>query len=221
MICVSLGEPRFEALVESLGGLEMAEIRLDLARLSDARVRELFGRFGATLPLVATFRPGGVPEEERLRTLETAVRSGARYVDFELETPATFRAPLIRAARETGCRVIISHHDFERTPARAELERLVDDCRDAGADVVKVACFARSGADCARVLSLYDRPAGSIVAIGLGAIGSFTRIAALALGAPFTYASLRRGEETADGQIDLETLRRAVRALESAAGAGK
>ena len=48
---------------------------------------------------------------------------------------------------------------------------------------------------------------------GLGAIGTFTRVIATRLGAPFTCPSLRQGRETAEGQLDWRTLQDRIRVL--------
>jgi 3-dehydroquinate dehydratase len=50
-------------------------------------------------------------------------------------------------------------------------------------------------------------------ALGLGPVGTFTRVVATRLGAPFTYASLRPGRDTAEGQLDWRTLQDRMRAL--------
>ena len=48
---------------------------------------------------------------------------------------------------------------------------------------------------------------------GLGAIGTFTRVIATRLGAPFACPSLRPGRETAAGQLDWRTLQDRMRVL--------
>ena len=48
---------------------------------------------------------------------------------------------------------------------------------------------------------------------GLGAIGTFTRVIATRLGAPFACPSLRPRRETAAGQLDWRTLQDRMRVL--------
>ena len=100
----------------------------------------------------------------------------------------------------------MSHHDYERTPERPALEACVSACFEAGADIAKIACTVRSDRENARLLALLDTDR-EIVVVGMGEKGKLTRILAPLLGSPFTYASLSQGKETADGQIDKETLR--------------
>jgi len=209
LICISLREPDYQSFVAALSGLEMAEIRMDGAKLSPAEVESIFSR---PLVLVATFRPGGVRLKKRAEMLSLAIRAGARFVDLELQSPPAFRDELVKAARASRCRVIISYHNDRKTPDRPLLEQIADRCFRAGADIAKLACRVHSQGDCARLLSLYDQ-SRPIIALGLGRLGIMTRIVAPSLGAPFTYASLAPGRQTADGQLDWKAMREKIRAL--------
>ena len=55
--------------------------------------------------------------------------------------------------------------------------------------------------DNARLLGLLDSNK-NVVVIGMGELGKITRIIAPILGSKFTFASLSRGKETADGQME-------------------
>jgi 3-dehydroquinate dehydratase type I len=228
MICISIGLPtveRCEALLKD-PDIRLAEIRLDGARLSIEDIRTIF-----TLPpqLIATCRPGsGLNEKERKKILLTAVEAGAAFVDIELESGGVFKEEILQAAGEQECRVIISYHNFEYTPAQSGLEAILRQCFADGADIAKIACRVHSESDSARILSLYayeDRNLsrnkgenGQIVALGMGEKGIITRIAAPLLGAPFTYAAQSTGMETAPGQLDRKTLEEVYRLLGTTKG---
>lgn len=206
MICVSLAEPSFRKCLSALEGLPMAEIRMDITPLAPGEVEAVFA---SPLPLVATFRPGKRPDSERAGALKAAIAAGAAFVDIEADARPAYRRELVRAARERGCRVIISTHSGRRPPGTERLARIRDGSFRLGADIVKIVYRAGSAADCARLLSLYATPRGNrVIALGTGRQGVATRLAAPLLGAPFTYASLRPGRETAEGQLDWKTLGR-------------
>lgn len=204
MICVSLAEPTVAGCLKALEGVGLAEIRLDKMRIGPAGVAAIFSRHPL---LIATCRPGTMPEAKRRRLLLAAVRAGAAFVDLELDAETRFRDRLVRAARGRKARVIVSHHDFRKTPPRAELEAIVGRAFEIGADVAKIACRVNDARDSARLLGLldFDKP---LVVIGMGKKGRLTRIAAPLLGSLWTYASLGRGRETADGQLDAASLER-------------
>jgi 3-dehydroquinate dehydratase-1 len=206
MLCVSLANLDFERCKAALGELKLAEIRLDQLNFNRQEVEEIFS---LPVKLVATCRPGGFHEAEREALLQAAVAHGAAFVDIEIEAPDSFKQAIIAAARRKKCRVIISYHDYEKTPPAAELKGIIARCFADGADIAKIACQVRSEGDCARIMGLYDREPGDkreIIAFGMGERGRITRIAAALLGAPFTYTALFPGGETAPGQLDKETL---------------
>ena len=209
MICVSIGTPDIERCRQVLGNAEMAEIRLDRISAAETDISRLFSSHAR---LVATCRPGGMPDEQRQELLMRAIDSGAAYVDLELEAAAEFRRPVIKQARSRGCRVIISHHDFVRTPDPRELQRLVDRCFRAGADIAKIACRVLTPRDRAALLGLLSGREPVVVA-GLGPAGRIVRLVAPLLGSPFTYASVSDSEPTADGQISADETRRLLETL--------
>lgn len=202
MICVSIAEPTFEECLAALEGLELAEVRLDKVSLSREEIARLFA---APVKLIATCRPGGLPDEERKAILLTALAAGAAFVDIEVQSGPDLRQPVIEAARGRGSRVIMSYHNHEETPLRQALTLMVEECFDLGADIAKIVCRVKSPQDCVRLLSLYETRQ-NVIALGLGRLGVITRIAAPFLGAPLTYASLGPGKETAEGQPDYKTL---------------
>lgn len=205
MICVSIAERGYAACMRALRGVQLAEIRLDLCGLGERDTVRLFS--AARKRLVATCRPGR-PDSGKL--LLAAIGAGAAFVDVELGAPSAYRREIIRRAGEKGCTVIISHHDYRKTPGRAELKRIVRRCFAAGAGIAKIACMARSADDSARLLGLARK---DIIVIGMGPRGRITRVAAPLLGSPFTFASSGRGRETAAGQMTKGELERIYRLL--------
>ena len=208
MICVSLAYLSFEQCREILRDIEMAEIRLDRLNFSLPQVREIFSMHQR---LIATCRPGNIGEEERKELLLTAGEAGAAFLDIESDAEPGFKTVVSQACRDKNCKVIMSYHNYERTPSRQVLEEIIDSCFADGADIVKIACQALCQADAARILSLYDQDEmghenEKIVALAMGEMGKITRLAALLLGAPFTYAALSQGKETASGQMSKQTL---------------
>lgn len=84
--------------------------------------------------LIATCRPGKHQADVCRTLLLEAIGAGAAYVDVEVHWPAPLREEIVAAAKAAGCAVIASYHNFEETPGRATLEKLVSDCFGTGAD---------------------------------------------------------------------------------------
>ena len=209
MICVSILERTVEGLLAALDGVPFAEVRLDPLRPSSAEMKRIFSREAR---LVATMRPGSLGEDERVSFLVEAITCGADLVDVELEMSRELRTGVIEKANAADCRVIVSFHDFDRTPTKETLETIVNRCFDAGAHIAKIACAVSRPEEGARLLGLLDdlRP---VIPVGMGEAGRITRVVAPLLGSPFTFAARDNGETTAPGQMTTAQLTRAWKAL--------
>lgn len=212
MICVSIAEPDPVRCLRTLKGIEFAEIRID--KLAQPRVEDIQRIFSWPARLIATCRPGPISDKKKFSLLLAAVSAGARFVDLELEWTGPLRASLIGIAQSAGCKVIVSHHDFEKTPRRADLELTLRKCFESGADIAKIACRVRRRGDNARLLGLLDM-GKPLVIVGLGKLGRITRIVGPLVGSPFTYAALRPGKEVAEGQLDYGFLSKIIKRLEN------
>jgi 3-dehydroquinate dehydratase type I len=146
-------------------------------------------------------------ERKRLSVLQEAIDLGADYIDVELATERSSLQGLIRNKR--GTQVILSFHDFRRTPSGKELQRLFGQMIRLGADVIKIVPFARSWEDNLTILSLIPFAKArrqEIVAFCMGEKGKISRIYSPFLGAAWTYASLDQGRASAPGQLTVREL---------------
>ena len=179
------------------------ELRLDWLR-SDKELVKLLSwvyRHRRSATFIATCRTaegGGksrLPGGTELIILALANASGCRWCDVELETFRKVPRGLIRDMLDPA-RVILSHHDFSRTPD--DLGHLLKECRSWEPDVIKIAANARSILDSVRLL---NRSQGSrnLIAIPMGEAGLPARILALRAGSALAYAPV--GAETAPGQV--------------------
>ena len=196
-ICVSLGAMPFHTAMQLASMFPLVEVRLDLLRPDPEKIDMLAMQ---CRQWVATCRPGNLSEHERTVLLSAAIRSGATYVDIEYEAEPEYRHPLVSLARQYPCKKIISYHNFESTPDIDTLNLIVDRSVKMDADYVKLAVTANSPADCARIMSLYDRYE-HIIAFAMGDVGKITRVAAPFLGAVFTFVSVDEAHITAPGQL--------------------
>ncbi len=203
-ICVSISGLSASEILREIKGIKMAEIRLDGGGLTPGEIREVFS---APIKMVATCRPGKLKDEQRIALLKEAVRSGAAYVDIEIDSRKWFRDEIMEEAKANGCWVIMSYHNHRFTPSDDVLLKIAEKLKRTGGDVIKVACKANSFSDTARLIGLLGRLENAVV-VAMGEKGKISRIVGPLIGAPFTYASLHRGEETAEGQIEFREMKR-------------
>ncbi len=206
MICVSVQEKTVTDLQAAIEPFDFVEVRLDGMDLSSDEIERLLD---AKKEIIVTMRSLGNDDELRERVLTTAIDFGAHYVDLELESDLALHERICKAASLNKTKIIISHHDYDKIPDSAALKSLVDSCFIAGADIAKIACRVNTPRDAARLLGLLDatRP---IIPIGMGHAGRITRVAALSLGAPFSYACSEAGEKTAPGQIEFSAMKKLI-----------
>ena len=99
------------------------------------------------------------------------------------------------------CRIIESYHNFKRTPDFEELKDMVESRRG---EIFKIATMGKDRKDVLTVTKLlceYD----NVVAFLMGESFSFTRVLAVALGAPFIYCSAEKA--VAPGQLSVDEAR--------------
>ncbi len=208
-ICISIAEDSAEKCLNALKDLEFAEIRLDKMKLNDRDIRQIFSQ---PLKLIATCRPNAKDEKERMRLLLKAIESGASFVDIEVDANEEYKKELTACAKMHNCKIIVSYHNYKKTPPSGELEQIVKWCFESGADIAKIACMVNSENDNARLLGLLDSDK-KIIVVGMGEKGKITRIVAPLLGSVFTFASISKGKDTADGQIEKNKLEQILKIL--------
>ena len=201
MICISIGNTTIERCLELAGKYPFTEIRLDMIELTLSDMEQITKQ-GCW---VATCRPGRLNSEQRNRLLINAIDKGASYIDIEYESEPDFRDILVKHAKDAGCKVIISYHNFTDTPNKKTLREIIKNSFAMGGDRVKLATMANSYIDTARIMSLYE-DFDRLIAFTMGEKGKISRIAAPVFGADFTYASVNEHEATAPGQITAKDL---------------
>ena len=162
-------------------------------------------------PVIATLRTKGqggrleADAREYKRLARTLVWGGADLVDVELGAGDYVVRSLVEEAHREGLRAIVSHHDFERTPAVGSMEQILLTEAGMGADICKLAVMAERPADAARLMEatssvarLLDYP---LLTMAMGPAGAITRLAGEAFGSAMTFCAL--GEASAPGQVGL------------------
>jgi 3-dehydroquinate dehydratase I len=191
---------------------DVIEIRLDY--LKEIHVSPFLAAI--TTPLLFTNRPvweGGRfsgDEDVRLAPLVEAVNKQAAYVDLELRAPAVSLYHLREGIEQSSTRLILSWHDFERTPEKRELIAVLNAMQGKGAHIGKIVTMAHDFRDVLRVLQLQEEAAllhFPLIAFCMGCPGVISRLATLELGGYMTYCSANNGEATAPGQLSVEVLR--------------
>ncbi|HKB06834.1 MAG TPA: shikimate dehydrogenase [Candidatus Polarisedimenticolia bacterium] len=180
---------------------DIVELRFDQVRdLRPERLLDLRGK-----PKLVTMRSrqqgGGARPSDREPVLRKALAAGVEYLDLEFGSrDHLFLKGPGRARR------ILSHHDFQGTPA--DLQALHGEMRQAGEDaLLKIVTFADSAGDILRMRDLLrSAKPGTLTGFCMGPKGIASRILAPLWGSAAIYAPRRGAAESAPGQIALEDL---------------
>ena len=144
--------------------------------------------------------------EDRIFWLKQLSLTQPMLLDVELQTLLD-DDELVDFFTEQKTRILVSWHDFEKTPTNNELVDVLGQMR-IYSNYVKVVTAARNVHDCIRLLELYDVTTElNLISFAMGELGILSRVLCTIYGnAPFTYASLE--EAIAPGQLTVQQMRK-------------
>lgn len=143
---------------------------------------------------------------QRVGLLATA-KAGCAWCDVEVESAEPLGKKGMSELRQAGAKVLVSFHDFARTPRG--LRRIVRRLERCGGDAIKIATHCRTLGDSVRLLRT-AQGRRDVVAVPMGEAGLPCRVLALRRGSALAYAAAEAA--TAPGQLSLQEMRELYRA---------
>lgn len=180
------------------------------------KLRDLLGN----TPLLFTFRSfqeGGKSEtsvtfyqELIMNAIENKLID---LVDIELFLGDVIVKKLVAIAKKNNIYVVLSNHEFHKTPDKEEIVNRLRNMQELGADIPKIAVMPNSTQDVVTLLDATntmkdeyaDRP---FITISMGEKGLVTRLSGGVFGSAATFGAGR--EASAPGQLDAKELRRTL-----------
>ena len=200
---------------------DVAEWRADwFAGVTDSlMVQEVIAELRLILgeiPLLFTFRTAGeggekaISVEEYVRLNQAAVETGkVELIDVELFTGDAEVAKLLQSAHKAGVKVIMSNHDFEKTPKKEEIVNRLCRMKEFGADIPKIAVMPKSNKDVLTLLAATEEAScrihGPVITMSMAGTGLVSRLCGEVFGSALTFGTA--GMASAPGQIDALKLR--------------
>jgi len=175
------------------------------------------------LPLVFTFRSAREGGEKEVSSeyyvalnREVASTGLADIIDVELFNEESDVRALVAAAHDHGVFVIISNHDFEKTPPREEIISRLRRAQELGGDLPKIAVMPKAAGDVLTLLEAThmmkehyaDRP---IITMSMAGKGVISRLAGEVFGSALTFGAARKA--SAPGQVAVTELRNVLSLL--------
>lgn len=186
----------------------------DFAQVEDV-MTELRQVLGNT-PILFTFRTaneGGEKAIEPAAYAELNKRAAATglidLVDVEAFTGDEVVRDIIESAHESGVVVVVSNHDFEKTPEKDEIVRRLRKMQELGADIPKIAVMPQSRKDVLTLLSATEEMASKyadcpIITMSMSATGLISRLCGECFGSALTFGAV--GKASAPGQMNASDL---------------
>jgi 3-dehydroquinate dehydratase I len=193
--------------------LDYFEIRVDsFAGREEEVLRQLPG---LKLPLIVTVRH---PLEGGAQSLSSAKRREcykkflphATLVDIELRSVKSL-VDVIANVQEKKKGIILSYHNFHRTPSLKQLRDLAGAARKAGADVFKVAVAVSTPGDVATLLAFQQSQNMPLSLMGMGKYGKISRLLFAQAGSVLNYGFL--GKAQVSGQWPAVLLKKRIAEL--------
>ena len=199
-------------------GVENTEAVVEMAK----ELREVFKE----TPVLATFRSkkeGGELEVSTAYYVElncAVAKSGyVDAVDVELYTGDSEVETIVTTAHENGVKVIMSNHDFFKTPAKADIIYRLRKMQDMNADIPKIAVMPQNKKDVLTLLAATeematdyaDRP---IITMSMAGTGVISRLCGEVFGSSMTFGAAKKA--SAPGQMGVNDLNTVLGLLHNA-----
>lgn len=218
-ICIPLTGKNITSILDEINDLnqvdhDLAELRIDLFEDVDdfskavdllKKIREIYFK-----PLLFTFRTkkeGGVhdmSEENYFELIHMAIDSGLiDMVDIELFSHEESLRKAVAFAHEKHIKVVMSNHDFHKTPDKDEIIKRLVKMQENGADISKIAVMPTCNDDVLELLSatmeVKNKYGFPCITMSMGRLGAITRLSGELFGSCMTFAVVKN--TSAPGQI--------------------
>ncbi len=200
------------------------ENAFDFAKVEEV-LKELREVLGNT-PILMTFRTskeGGEkaiePEAYAELNIKAAQTGYVDLIDVEIFTGDEIVKKIINGAHAAGVRVVASNHDFNGTPAKADIIYRLRKMQDMNADIPKIAVMPKNKKDVLTLLAATeematdyaDRP---IITMSMAGTGVISRICGEVFGSSMTFGAAKKA--SAPGQMGVNDLNTVLGLLHNA-----
>lgn len=204
MICIPIKKKSWNGIFKSLEEAsklsDVIEVWFDeLGDLNEAKIQKLFKL--KTTPLI-------YKSQGKTKNLELILKYMPEYIDLDLKIPTKIIKLVKKLSSKT--KIILSYHNFKKTPSIRELKKISVLMKRKGADIIKIATYAEKFENSITMLTFLRmllEEGNKAICLCMGKEGRLTRWASHLLGNYLMYAPLKNSDKTADGQMPAAELR--------------
>jgi 3-dehydroquinate dehydratase-1 len=166
-------------------------------------------------PILLTFRTkeeGGersISDEDYCRLNQFAAQHKlADALDVELFRGDSVVSSILSCAHACGIAVVVSNHNFTKTPAQAEIVSRLQKAQALGGDILKIAVMPQTPQDVLTLLAATEEAhrlcSQPLITMAMGSLGAVSRISGEVFGSAVTFGAA--GKASAPGQIAADDL---------------
>ncbi|AXX46742.1 TPA: type I 3-dehydroquinate dehydratase [Acinetobacter baumannii] len=215
-------------VIANTADADLAEFRIDLLSFaSDTKQVIALGhelkKILGNKPMIATIRTkneGGqleISDADYGKTYQAYLKNPFMdWLDVEMFRDQKVVSEIVQKAHQKKVLVVMSNHDFQKTPSQDEIEKRLLKQDQMGADVLKIAVMPKSKQDVFTLmnatLKVSQQTTKPLLTMSMGQLGTISRVATANMGGSYSFGMI--GEASAPGQIDVTKLKQILQTVQ-------
>ncbi|EMI9484246.1 type I 3-dehydroquinate dehydratase [Acinetobacter baumannii] len=215
-------------VIANTADADLAEFRIDLLSFaSDTKQVIALGhelkKILGNKPMIATIRTkneGGqleISDADYGKTYQAYLKNPFMdWLDVEMFRDQKVVSEIVQQAHQKKVLVVMSNHDFQKTPSQDEIEKRLLKQDQMGADVLKIAVMPKSKQDVFTLmnatLKVSQQTTKPLLTMSMGQLGTISRVATANMGGSYSFGMI--GQASAPGQIDVTKLKQILQTVQ-------
>ncbi|MDC5316563.1 type I 3-dehydroquinate dehydratase [Acinetobacter baumannii] len=215
-------------VIANTADADLAEFRIDLLSFaSDTKQVIALGhelkKILGNKPMIATIRTkneGGqleISDADYGKTYQAYLKNPFMdWLDVEMFRDQKVVSEIVQKAHQKKVLVVMSNHDFQKTPSQDEIEKRLLKQDQMGADVLKIAVMPKSKQDVFTLmnatLKVSQQTTKPLLTMSMGQLGKISRVATANMGGSYSFGMI--GQASAPGQIDVTKLKQILQTVQ-------
>lgn len=212
-------------VIANTADADLAEFRIDLLSFaSDTKQVIALGhelkKILGNKPLIATIRTkneGGqleISDVDYGKTYQAYLKNPFMdWLDVEMFRDQKVVSDIVQKAHQKKVLIVMSNHDFQKTPSQDEIEKRLLKQDQMGADILKIAVMPKSKQDVFALmnatLKVSQQTTKPLLTMSMGQLGTISRVATANMGGSYSFGMI--GQASAPGQIDVTKLKQILK----------
>lgn len=215
-------------VIANTADADLAEFRIDLLSFaSDTKQVIALGhelkKILGNKPLIATIRTkneGGqleISDADYGKTYQAYLKNPFMdWLDVEMFRDQKIVSEIVQKAHQKKVLIVMSNHDFQKTPSQDEIEKRLLKQDQMGADILKIAVMPKSKHDVFTLmnatLKVSQQTTKPLLTMSMGQLGTISRVATANMGGSYSFGMI--GQASAPGQIDVTKLKQILKTVQ-------